>query len=160
MTTLKSIGALYLANAREFVRDRMTFFLVLLLPVALAVFFGLIFGGSDAFTLQIGVVDEGSGAVGEMLVSGLSEQETLGVHQGTREELLEALQEGEVSVILVLPAETTARLAAGEPAAIEVLYDPARPLSGGTGLSFVRTSLAPLPRWGNCAKSRSCAVSN
>jgi ABC-2 type transport system permease protein len=122
----------------------MTFFLVLLLPVALAVFFGLIFGGSDAFTLQIGVADEGSGAVGERLVSGLADQETLGVRQGTREELLEALKEGEVSVILVLPADATGRLAAGEPAAIEVLYDPARPLSGGTGLSFVRTYLGEM----------------
>ena len=44
---VKHLKALYLANAREFMRDRMTVFLVLLLPVSLAVFFGLIFGGSD-----------------------------------------------------------------------------------------------------------------
>jgi ABC-2 type transport system permease protein len=137
----KSIGALYLANAREFIRDRMTFFLVVLLPVALAVFFGLIFGGTDEFTLQVGVVDEGSGAVGETLLSGLGEQETLGVHQGTREELLEAMNKGEISVILVLPSGMTGALAAGQAATIEVIYDPARPLSGGTGLSFVRTYL-------------------
>ena len=42
MTQLK---ALYLTNAREFTRDRMPVFLVLLLPVALGSFFGLLFGG-------------------------------------------------------------------------------------------------------------------
>jgi ABC-2 type transport system permease protein len=136
-----SIGALYLANAREFLRDRMTVFLVVLLPVALAVFFGLIFGGVDEFTLQVGIVDEGSGAIGETLVSGLVEQEAIGVQQGTREEMLDALEEGDVSVVLVLPDGATGALADGEPATIEVLYDPARALSGGTGLGFVRTYL-------------------
>ena len=58
MTNIRSLSALYLANAREFIRDRLTFFLVVLLPVALAIFFGLIFGGVDEFTLQVGVVDE------------------------------------------------------------------------------------------------------
>jgi len=140
----KSIGALFLANAREFIRDRMTMFLVVLLPVALAVFFGLIFGGTDEFTLQVGVVDEGSGEVGEKILAGLSEQETLGVHQGTRDEMLEALKEGKVSVVLVLPEGMTGSIASGQAATMEVLYDPAQSLSGGTGLSFVRTYLGEL----------------
>lgn len=53
---------LYLANAREFLRDRITLFLVVLLPVALAVFFGTIFGGNESFT-QVGVVDMGEKSV-------------------------------------------------------------------------------------------------
>jgi ABC-2 type transport system permease protein len=141
VNNIKRLWTLYLANAREFLRDRTTVFLVLLLPVALAVFFGLIFGGTTEFTLQLGVVDEDKSAIGEQLVSGLEEQEALGVRRGTRDELLDALREGEVSVVLVLPEGATAAIAAGEPATVEVLYDPARSLSGGTGLSFVRTYL-------------------
>ena len=138
---VRSMGALYLANAKEFLRDRITVFLVLLLPVALAVFFGSIFGGSEGFTLQLGVVDEDGGAIGERLLSDLDRQEMLSVHLGTRGEMLEALNKGEVSVVMVLPAGATAALAAAEPAKVEVLYDPVRPISGGTGLGFVRTYL-------------------
>jgi ABC-2 type transport system permease protein len=50
--TLQSLGALYLANAKEFLRDRMTVFLVMLLPLALAAFFGALFGGVEGGTLR------------------------------------------------------------------------------------------------------------
>jgi ABC-2 type transport system permease protein len=139
---VKGLWALYLANAREFLRDRIALFLVLLLPVALAVFFGLIFGGGDTFTLQVGVVDEDRGAFGEQILSDLGGQETLGLRLGPRDEMLEALNKGKVSVVVVLPAGSTEALAAGQVVKVEVLYDPARPISGGTGLSFVRTYLS------------------
>jgi ABC-2 type transport system permease protein len=138
------LWALYLANAREFLRDRITTFLVLLLPVALAVFFGLIFGGGGDFTLQVGVVDADRGALGEQIIAGLEGQETLSLRLGTRSELLDALNKGEVSIVLVLPADATGALADGEPARVQVLYDPGRALSGGAGLSFVRTYLAEI----------------
>jgi ABC-2 type transport system permease protein len=41
---MKTIKALYLANAREFLREKMAIFLVLLLPVTIMGFFGLVFG--------------------------------------------------------------------------------------------------------------------
>jgi ABC-2 type transport system permease protein len=44
---MKTIKTLYLVNARVFLRDRLTMFLVLLLPAALAAFFGLVFGAVD-----------------------------------------------------------------------------------------------------------------
>jgi len=139
---VQSLRALYLANAREFLRDRITVFLVLLLPVALAVFFGLIFGGGDTFTLQLGVVDEDGGAFGEQIRSDLGAQGMLGLRLGSRDEMLEALNKGKVSVVLVLPAGASDALAAGELVTVAVFYDPAQPTSGGTGLSFVRTYLA------------------
>lgn len=138
---VRGLWALYLANAREFVRDRVVMFLVVLLPVALAVFFGLLFGGGDTFTLQLGVVDEDGGAVGEQFVAGLEGQEVLGLRLGTRDEMLAALQEGEIGVVVVLPAGASDALAAGEPTPVEVLYDPARSISSGAGLGFVRTYL-------------------
>jgi len=97
---MKEVKALYLANAREFMRDRMTVFLVLLLPVALAVFFGLIFGGGgDGVALQLGVVNEDVGSAGEEFLSGLEMpevQEALDLRTGTRPEMLEALNKGQM----------------------------------------------------------------
>jgi len=139
---LDTLWVLYLTNAREFLRDRMTLFLVVLLPVALAVFFGLIFGGSDSFTLQVGLVTDGEeSVVAEQMIADLSEQESLNLHLGTRDEMLEALNKGKVSVVMVLPARMDETMASGETAKVEVLYDPARSLSGGAGLSFARTYL-------------------
>ena len=132
---VKGLWALYLAKA-EFLRDRFTVFLVLLLPVALAVFFGLIFGGSDTFTLQLGVVNEDRGAFGEQILSDLGEQEMLGLRIGSRDEMLEALNKGQVSVVLVLPAGATDALAAGESVKVGVLYDPARADLGRNGPQF------------------------
>jgi ABC-2 type transport system permease protein len=138
---VKGLWALYLTNAREFLRDRITVFLVLLLPVAMAVFFGLIFSGGDTFTLQLGVVDEDRGVFGEQILFNLAEQGIFGVRLGTRVEMLEVLNKGEVNVVIVLPVGATEAIAADKPVKIDVLYDPARPLSVGTGLSFVRTYL-------------------
>lgn len=142
---MKTITNLYLANAKEFLRDRVSLFIIMLMPVALAVFFGLIFGGSDSgFTLQLGVVNEDVGPAGEQFVDGLTAEETeevLSPHVGTRAEILEKLNEGDVSVALILPQDMSGKLAAGERVTVEVFYDPAQPTASGAGLSLVRTML-------------------
>jgi ABC-2 type transport system permease protein len=55
---MKAIKALYLANARDFLRDKMSMFLVLLLPVTIVGFFGLVFGSDgdpqQMFGIQMG----------------------------------------------------------------------------------------------------------
>jgi len=141
---MKQFMALYMVNAKEFLRDRVGVFLVLLLPVVFAVFFGLIFGGGDQFVLQLGVVNEDAGPAGARLLAELESfgaEGMLNLHVRTQAEVLEALNKGEVSVALVLPTDMTASVAAGEPVTVEVFYDPARATSAGVGLGLVRTML-------------------
>ena len=141
---IREIMALYKANAREFLRDRLAVFIVLLLPVAFAAFFGVMFGGGDEFTLHVGVVNEDTGPAGTQLLADLQAPEMakmLSLHSGTQAEMLEALTKEKVSVVLVLPASLSTSLAAGKPATVEVFYDPARPTSVGVGLGLVRTLL-------------------
>ena len=143
---MKTIKALYLASAKEFMRDRMSVILVLLLPVILAVFFGLIFsGGGGEATLHLGIVVEDTGPAGEQFVEGLTAsgpEGGLDLQRGTRDEMLEALNRGDVGLVLILPEEMTASLAAGKPATVQVLYDPAQPTSAGIGLSMARNLLS------------------
>ena len=104
---LRCFGALYLASAREFIRDRTAVILVLLLPVVLAGFFGLVFGRESDFTIHLGVVNGDHGPVGGQVVAGLQApelEETVLTREGAEAELLEALGRGELSVVLVLPA--------------------------------------------------------
>jgi len=142
---MRQIITLYLAGARTFLRDRMGMFLILLLPAALAAFFGLVFSGGEGFTLPLGVVDEDSGPASAQLLASLEGAEaegTLALRRGTRDEMHEALTAGELSVVVALPRDLTAAVAAGEPATVEVWYDPARSTSAGVGLGLVRTVLS------------------
>jgi ABC-2 type transport system permease protein len=137
---------LFLVNAREFLRDRLSVLLVLLLPVAFAAFLGLIFseGGGSDFTLQLGIVDQDGGPASARFVEGLaaaSSEQALALHTGTRHELLGALEQGDVHLVLLLPGGMTASLAAGVPVTVEVWYDATQSASAATGLSFVRTML-------------------
>jgi ABC-2 type transport system permease protein len=145
---MKEIKALYLANAREFMREPMATFLVLLLPVVLAAFFGLIFSGGGGVTLELGVVNEDAGPAGEQFLANLGTsladeaEEVLNLHTGTRAEMLQTLQRGDLSVVILLPQDLTSSLAREESAAVEVFYDPARSISGGVGLGMVRALLS------------------
>jgi len=55
--------------------------------------------------------------------------------------MLESLNNGDISVVVVLPVGLTGSVATGQSVKIEVLYDPNSPLSGGTSLNFIRTYL-------------------
>lgn len=143
---MKSIIALYTANAREFGRDRMASLFTILIPIMFAAFFGVVFsGGGNGFKLQMGLVVEDAGATGQQLAGALTSVETqgmLGVRVGSREESLASLRKGDVQVVLVLPNTLTQSAAAGQPAPVEVFYDAASQTSAGTGLGIARSLLA------------------
>jgi ABC-2 type transport system permease protein len=139
---MKTITALYLAQAREFLRDRSSIFFVLLLPVVFGVFFGLVFGGGSSFTLQLGIVNEDTGSTGEQFIRSVTPPETeegIEVIIGTRQELLASLDKAELHIVLILPENMTASLTSGQAATVEVYYDSSRPSSSGIGLGIVRT---------------------
>jgi ABC-2 type transport system permease protein len=143
---MKEIGTLYLVNAKEFLREKMAWILVLLLPIVLASFFGLLFDGGDgSWTLQVGVVNEDTGPAGAQFVDGLAapvEEGAFGLRTGTRAEMVEALEGGDVHAVLVLPEGMSAALAQEQPVAVEVFYDPAQSTSAGVGLSLARNLLS------------------
>jgi ABC-2 type transport system permease protein len=143
---MKEIKAFFVVNAKEFLRDRMSVILVLLLPVGFVSFFGLIFGGVDgSWSLQLGIVNEDAGPAGEQFLEGLRApelEEVIGVQIGSRADMERALHNGDVGLVLVLPAEMSALLGAGQQTTVEVLYDSSRADSAGTGLSMVQNMLS------------------
>ena len=143
---MKEMKAIYLANARGFLRDRMAVIVLLLMPVTMVVFFGLIFGGGDdGWTLQLGVVNEDTGPDRELFLAWVEEsgmEAVLNLHTGTRAEMLEALNEGSVSLVMVLPENMSNSLLAKEPTTVEVFYNAADSTSAGVGLGMVRNMLS------------------
>lgn len=140
---MKGILALYQAQAKAFLRDRGTVFAVLLLPISFGVFFGLIFSGGGGTVLQLGIVNEDTGTEGTAFTTRLQTPEYeqgFSVRLGQRDELVSALNEGDLSAVIVLPDNLSAALAERRPVPVEVLYDPNRATSAGA-LGVVRTLL-------------------
>lgn len=141
---MKAILALYLAQARQFLRDRSAVLFVLLLPVAFGVFFGLAFSGASSFTLQVGLINEDGGPAGKQIVEGLQAPQSHGgidLILGDREELMGRLQGSGLHALIVLPEGLSQALAEGRSVKAEVFYDSVNPNSSGLALGTVRTML-------------------
>jgi len=141
---MKAVKALYLAQAREFLRDRTAVLFVLLLPVAFGVFFGLVFSEGGSFTLQLGLSNEDIGPVGTQIVNSLEAPEAKGGYNlltGEREDLMATLKRGELHALLILPESLSQSVMGGQSAVIEVFYDTANPASADLTVGVVRTML-------------------
>lgn len=144
---MKTLLALYTAAAREYLRDRMSLFLTLLLPLLMAGFFGLIFAKEPAYHLNLGLVMADAGPAGARIAAALQgpgAAEHLQVHTGTRTDLVARLQTGKLDVVLVLPQDLSAGLGSGRPVQAEALYDPARQAAASPGLAMLQTLLADM----------------
>ena len=141
---MKAVKALYLAQAREFLRDRTSVLFVLLLPVAFGVFFGLVFSEGGSFTLQLGLSNEDIGLAGTQIVNRLEAPESEAGYNlviGERDDLMGALKRGELHALLILPENLSQFVMDGQSAAIEVFYDTANPTSADLAVGVVRAML-------------------
>jgi ABC-2 type transport system permease protein len=116
---------LYLANVKEFLRDRLALFWTLAFPILIIVVFGVVFSGDNSTTFDIGVAAEDRGAVGQALSKTFNTVPAFKVTEGTRDGLLDQLRHGKLRVVVVIPDGLSAAVGAGKPAQVQVHYDPA-----------------------------------
>jgi ABC-2 type transport system permease protein len=137
---------LYLANFKEFMRDRMSMFWVLAFPLFFIVLFGIIFSGDSAPSYDLGVADEDGGRVGTAITQGLSSVEIFKVQTGARADLLSTLQNGDLDLVVVVPAGTSDTVAAGQPSGVQAHYDPTNQAVGNLVLGVVDQVIAGIDR--------------
>lgn len=132
---MRAFIPLYMANVREFVRDRSALFWTAAFPVMFILIFGTIFSGGNDISFSIGLVNE-DGAASERLVESLKEIDVFEITTESRKDELAALEDGDRSAVIVIPQGTGAALGnalaalgdgSGSPdsAQLEVYYDPA-----------------------------------
>jgi ABC-2 type transport system permease protein len=140
---MKSIIGLYKAQALEFIRDRSSVLFVLLLPVVFGVFFGLIFSDSGSFTLQLGLVNQDLGPLGASIRDDLvsSKVDAIDVHTGLEDELLEALEDGDLHAVLVLPTGLSENFSKDRPSNVVVHFDMSNPTSKDLAMGIVASLL-------------------
>ena len=98
--------ALFVASFKMFVRNRGALFFTLVVPLVIMLIFGVLnFGGTTQVSL--GVVDEANSQASTALVTALDGTDAFEIESGTRDDELQALEDGERDMVLVIPAGFT-----------------------------------------------------
>jgi len=121
-------------DLRLLLRDRTNAFFVIVFPLAIAIFFGSIFGGSGR-SIPIAVVVESAGPSATDFANALEKDSTLSVRiLPSREEADTSVRLGRVAACVIIPKTFDADLEkamAGSRAIVEVHCDPARQAESG-----------------------------
>ncbi|UNC93073.1 ABC transporter permease [Candidatus Contubernalis alkaliaceticus] len=136
---MKIFGHLFIATLKDMVRDKMTIFWFLLFPVLFIILFGFIFSGdTQNIDINLGVVVEQDSVLTEAFVENLNQAPALTLYQGTLDDELEALENGERSIVLVLPEEISSLSPMAEGIIIPVYYDASQQTTNHIMLSVIR----------------------
>ncbi len=115
---MSALRALTIANVRSFVRDRAAIFWTLAFPILFVVLFGSIFSGNGPSSFQVGWVDEDGSPGATQLRSAFAATGIVELTDGSREDLLEQMRDGNLDAIVVVPdgvGEALAGAIGGEP---------------------------------------------
>ena len=121
-------------DLRLLLRDRTNAFFVIVFPLAIAIFFGSIFGGSSR-SIPVAVVIESAGPAATDFANALEKDSTLSVRiLPSREEADASVRLGRVAACVIIPKTFDTdleKVMAGGRAIVEVHCDPARQAESG-----------------------------
>jgi len=141
---MKALVALYQSTAREFLRDKMAILFTMLLPLAMAGFFGLIFSQEQSFHMNMGLVVEDQSPAATQIAAIFTRPElagSVGVSNGSREELTQAMKDGRVALVVVLPKGLSENLGTKRSTPVEVLWDKSQQSVAAPAVNMVRQLL-------------------
>jgi ABC-2 type transport system permease protein len=131
-----ALSALVRKDLQLFFSDRRAVILTFALPIAIASFFGSIFGGSgndnsEPAKIPVAIVDRDGSAISKGIVARIQGERTLSASTPTLEEATAAVRKGDTAVALIIPAgfgdaAGRAFIARGERPQVETLFDPSR----------------------------------
>jgi ABC-2 type transport system permease protein len=137
---LRQLAAIISKDVRLFLNNRASVILTLVVPIAIASFFGYVFapkspsGGSGRMKLWVADLD--GSAVSKEIVSRLTEDKSLRVSAHTEAETRQGIAAGEAPVAIVLPAGFGEKAGSsfftpGEKPSVTLLVDPSRTMESG-----------------------------
>jgi ABC-2 type transport system permease protein len=134
---MRAFWQLYLANVKEFVRDRMAMFWTLAFPIFFIAIFGLIFSGTSDMSFDVGLTLEDHGPAAVAIQQAIKSVSVFHVTEGSQADLLARLKDGKLRALIVVPAGLSAQVAAGQAAQVQTYYDPSSPTTGQIVLTVV-----------------------
>ncbi len=144
---MRMFWQLYMANAKDMMRDRMSMFWFLAFPVIFILLFGAIFsGGEGAPSYSVGLAAEDESPLGQGVKRAFESAPAFDLHLGSRQDELDALKKGKRVLVVVVPRRDQAAARSGKPAEIPVYYDPGKAATAQVLISSVRDILSEVER--------------
>ncbi len=123
---MRTLMLLTVANIKSLMRDRAALFWTLLFPIMFVFLFGWIFSGSGSSKITIGFVNQDGTAATQPLQMAFSTVPLLNVQTGSLEDEKAAMQHGDISAIVVVPAGAGEAIAAKKPVVLQLYTDPSQ----------------------------------
>ncbi|MGL1011174.1 ABC transporter permease [Vibrio vulnificus] len=116
MNAIYRMKAIMVKEFRQLSRDRITFGMVVMIPLIQLLLFGYAIN-TDIRDIPVGVVDQSESTAGRILTESVKVTQVVSVTQryATAEEAEQAIQDGIVRAALILPNDLTQRMAQGRP---------------------------------------------
>ncbi len=124
---MNTIRSLYVASIKEFIRDRAAIIWTLAFPLIFIVLFGVIFNGNSAPNYTVGMINEDNGAYGTALASTFKKYATsFKFETGSLDSELNKLKQGQIDMVIVIPADTSQKIAQKQTATVQLYDDPSK----------------------------------
>jgi len=140
---VRALIALTVANLRSYTRDRAALFWTLGFPLIFIVLFGFIFQNSR-FEVSIGLADLDRSTASQQLRQAFIDSGVVTLTEGDEATVLQAMRDGDVRAVLVVPEGYGASLAAGTPVDVTYYVDAAQQSAGSSANAVVTSILGAI----------------
>src|SRR5215469_2357882 len=119
---MSTIASLYVANVKEFVRDRAALFWTFAFPLLFIVLFGLIYGNSGSISYNLVIVDHDNTASSQRLAGAFSAAPFFKIKSESESQAQADVKNGNVDILIVIPSGFQSQLGAHHPAQLQMVY--------------------------------------
>lgn len=124
---MNTVLLLTVANVKSLVRDRAALFWTFFFPVLFVLLFGVLFSGSGDSKVSVGWVDQDNTAVSSQIRAAFVQYAPiLSLQNGSLDDEKAAMQRGDVSAIIIVPAGLQQSAATKTPVALTIYTDPSK----------------------------------
>jgi ABC-2 type transport system permease protein len=120
---MKTLWRLTVANIKSLLRDRAALFWAVMFPIMFVLLFGAIFSGSGDTKITVGLVNEDKNPATAKIQEAFETSGLLTLEVGTLEEEKQAMKDGNVSAVIVIPSGLL-EASGDSPASIVLYLDP------------------------------------
>src|SRR5215469_7564279 len=117
---MSTIASLYVANVKEFVRDRAALFWTFAFPLIFIVLFGLIYSNNGSVTFNVVLIDQDHTAASQGLIAAFHHEPIFKIKSESETKAISDIKSGSIDGLIVVPAGFSASLGTRTPAAVQM----------------------------------------
>lgn len=122
MSRVRILYKMFIANAKEFFRDKASLFWMIAFPLIFTFIFGMVFSGAEDAVYSLGIAVERETPISGALVEQFENIESFSVSTGEIEKELEELERGNRKIVIEIPKITREDVLQGESSTINLYY--------------------------------------